>query len=63
MPIYTYRCDGCNHEFEERQRITADALVVCPECNEPKLKKIITAGSSFILKGDGWYETDFKNKS
>jgi putative FmdB family regulatory protein len=63
MPTYTYRCDGCDHEFEERQAITADALTDCPECGEAKLKRVITAGSSFILRGDGWYETDFKNKS
>lgn len=63
MPTYTYRCEQCNHEFEERQSIKDDALTECPECKEPKLKRVITAGSSFILKGDGWYETDFKNKS
>ncbi len=61
MPTYTYRCDGCNHEFEEKQKITDDALEECPECQEPKLKRLIT-NTSFILKGDGWYETDFKNK-
>jgi len=41
--------------------MTDDALVDCPECKEPKLKKVIT-GTGFILKGDGWYETDFKHK-
>ncbi len=61
MPTYTYRCQCCEHEFEEQQKITAEALVECPECNKPELKRLIT-GSSFILKGDGWYETDFKNK-
>lgn len=62
MPTYTYKCEGCDHRFEQKQRITADALVECPECNEPKLIRVITPGSSFILRGEGWYETDFKNK-
>ena len=61
MPTYVYRCEGCKHEFEQRQTMTDDALVDCPECKEPKLKKVIT-GTGFILKGDGWYETDFKHK-
>lgn len=61
MPTYVYKCEGCDHRFEQRQKMTDDALVECPECKEPKLKKVIT-GTGFILKGDGWYETDFKHK-
>ena len=34
-------------------------LVHCPECNEPALKRVISA-AAFRLKGNGWYETDFK---
>jgi len=62
MPTYTYRCDACKHEFEQQQKITDEALKECPECHESKLKRLIT-NTSFILKGNGWYETDFKNKS
>jgi predicted nucleic acid-binding Zn ribbon protein len=36
-----------------------DMLVDCPECDEPALKKLISA-AAFRLKGSGWYETDFK---
>ncbi len=61
MPTYTYKCNGCDHKFEQQQKITDEPLVDCPACNETKLKRVIT-GSSFILKGDGWYETDFKHK-
>lgn len=35
------------------------SLTDCPECNEPALRKLISA-AGFRLKGGGWYETDFK---
>jgi predicted nucleic acid-binding Zn ribbon protein len=34
-------------------------LVDCPECEQPALKRLVSA-SAFRLKGSGWYETDFK---
>jgi predicted nucleic acid-binding Zn ribbon protein len=38
----------------------ADApLVDCPSCGEPALKRLLSA-PRFRLKGQGWYETDFK---
>jgi putative FmdB family regulatory protein len=62
MPIYEYFCQACGHEHEALQKISAEPLVSCPECNEPELKKKISA-AGFRLKGGGWYETDFKNGS
>ncbi len=59
MPIYEYQCNACGHEFESIQRISDDPLKDCPECQKPKLKKLISA-AGFRLKGGGWYETDFK---
>lgn len=59
MPFYEYRCDACNHNFEALQKLSDDALVECPACNQPNLKKLISA-AGFRLKGQGWYETDFK---
>jgi predicted nucleic acid-binding Zn ribbon protein len=32
----------------------------CPECGRMQLQKLISA-PSFRLKGEGWYETDFKS--
>ena len=60
MPIYEYRCDDCDHQFEALQKISDDALTDCPECNLPVLEKLLTAGG-FRLSGSGWYETDFKS--
>jgi len=60
MPIYEYRCEGCAHELEALQKISAAPLEVCPQCQQPKLRKMVSA-PSFRLKGGGWYETDFKS--
>ncbi|MCW8921749.1 MAG: zinc ribbon domain-containing protein [Sedimenticola sp.] len=60
MPIYEYRCDACGHELEAIQKMSDAALTECPECAKPALKKMISA-AGFRLKGQGWYETDFKS--
>lgn len=62
MPIYEYQCQACGNEHEAIQKMSAEPLIVCPACNEPELKKKISA-AGFRLKGSGWYETDFKNGS
>jgi putative FmdB family regulatory protein len=59
MPIYEYQCHACGHELEAIQKFSDDPLSECPECGQPSLKKMISA-TAFRLKGDGWYETDFK---
>jgi len=60
MPIYEYVCAKCGHSMEAIQRMTDEPLKDCPECGEAALQKKISA-AGFRLKGDGWYETDFKN--
>ena len=59
MPIYEYRCGSCEFELEKLQKMSDDMLVDCPECDQPALKRLISA-VAFRLKGSGWYETDFK---
>lgn len=61
MPIYEYRCEACDHEFEAIQKISDSVLTECPQCGAPKLKKLISA-AGFKLKGNGWYATDFKDQ-
>lgn len=60
MPFYEYQCEACANRVEVLQKISDEPLVYCPKCNEPALKKLISA-AAFRLKGTGWYETDFKN--
>ena len=59
MPIYEYACKHCEHVLDVLQKISDDPLVYCPECGKPELKKLLSA-PRFRLKGEGWYETDFK---
>ena len=60
MPIYEYACVSCDHHLEALQKMSEDPLVFCPECGEESLRKKVSA-AAFVLKGSGWYETDFKN--
>ena len=59
MPIYEYQCRSCDHQFETIQRISEAPLTSCPECGVDSLRKLISP-VAFRLKGEGWYETDFK---
>ncbi len=59
MPIYEYKCDKCG-VIEVMQRITEDPLKKCPNC-EGKVERIMSH-TSFVLKGTGWYATDYANK-
>ena len=59
MPIYEYGCKNCGHTLDALQKMSDDPLVDCPECGESALKRMISA-PRFRLKGEGWYETDFK---
>jgi putative FmdB family regulatory protein len=60
MPIYEYRCGDCGHTLDALQKLSDDPLKDCPECEQPSLKRLMSA-PAFRLKGGGWYETDFKS--
>ncbi len=60
MPIYEYKCDKCG-VVEVMQRITESPLKKCPNCKS-KVERIISH-TSFVLKGSGWYATDYASKS
>ncbi|MFT4720552.1 MAG: putative FmdB family regulatory protein [Candidatus Azotimanducaceae bacterium] len=62
MPIYEYQCEECGHKLEKLMKLSDPAPVTCPACEEPGLKKQVSA-AAFRLKGSGWYETDFKTGS
>ena len=59
MPIYAYKCSACGHAKDVLQKVSDDALSVCPACSAATFTKQLTA-AGFQLKGSGWYATDFK---
>jgi putative FmdB family regulatory protein len=63
MPTYDYKCDGCGHQFEQFQSISANPLKKCPECGKSKLKRLFGTGAGLIFKGSGFYQTDYRSES
>jgi len=60
MPIYVYkREDGS--QFEITQRITEEALKLCPKTGQKVERVIFAIPAKF--NGSGFYETDYKPKS
>ena len=66
MPLYDYRCDRCDTQFEMRQSFSDDTLRFCPveggpaACTLPgegPVKKVFT-GVGISFKGDGFYKND-----
>ncbi len=62
MPTYQYKCDECDFEFEEFQKMSDAAIEICPEC-KGKTRRMISGGSGFLLKGSGFYSTEHRSES
>jgi putative FmdB family regulatory protein len=61
VPTYEYECPKCPRVFEVKQRITEPMLDVCERCGGP-IHRLLSA-TPFILKGGGWYVTDYPSES
>src|ERR1043166_1850886 len=61
VPTYEYQCTGCGREFEVRQRISEPPLTRCEQCGGA-VKRLLSP-APFILKGGGWYVTDYPSES
>ena len=57
MPLYEYQCERCRRRLEVIQSFSAKPLRKCEECGG-KLAKLISR-SGFVLKGSGWYKSDY----
>lgn len=58
MPIYEYQCPKCGRVFEEWVKSSeAHREEPCPDCGTPSPR--IISRTSFVLKGDGWYVSDY----
>lgn len=62
MPTYDYKCNDCGHIFEIFHNITEIPDITCGKCNSNNIERKISLGSGFILKGSGFYTTDYKRK-
>ena len=61
MPLYTYRCNDNDHEFQVRQRMVDDPLTECPGCGGPVRRIVSSVG--VVFKGSGFYVTDNRSST
>jgi len=61
VPTYEYECGKCRRVFEIRQRISDPPLQTCEACGGEVHRLLSPA--PFILKGGGWYVTDYPSDS
>ena len=53
MPVYEYRCQSCNKQFEYEHRMS-EKRTECEACGGA-LERLISR-TSFAFKGGGWYK-------
>lgn len=52
MTTYEYECNACGRRFERRQAMTEAPIAECPACGGD-VRRLISGGAGFILKGAG----------
>lgn len=62
MPIYEFQCSACSRVSEHIMKISDNTPEACPCCQKKNSLTKLMSRTSFVLKGQGWYETDFKGK-
>ena len=61
MPLYEFECQACGQITEMLMKISDPQPDLCSCEKKGSLRKKMSR-TSFVLKGQGWYETDFKTK-
>ena len=61
MPVYEYRCDACNIQFDLRQKFSDPPADRCPKCGGT-VRKVVSV-VSFSLKGAGWFGDGYGTKA
>ena len=61
MPLYEYRCESCEHQFEVIQKFSDPHVSICPTCGGGPVVKLISS-PAFTFKGTGFYITDYARK-
>lgn len=56
MPTYRYACPNCGKEKEEYlYKMNPNITQICPKCGAI-MERLIGAGTSFNMKGKGFYK-------
>lgn len=67
MPLYEYECEKCGATFETLQHVSARPLKTCQGlgCSNKDNGKVhrMVSASGFILKGSGWYTSDYPSEA
>lgn len=60
MPIYKYVCDHCDEAVEVLLLTAEDEEPTdCDNCGNPDCLRKVIGGTSFQLKGKGWYRDGY----
>ena len=63
MPLYEYRCEDCENEFEEMLHFSERDDPINEPCSSCKGKvQLKMSMGSFHLKGSGWYKDGYVKK-
>jgi putative FmdB family regulatory protein len=60
MPTYEYRC-AKGHRFDAFQKMSDAPVSTCPTCGE-QAERLVSGGAGFLLKGEGFYITDYRSE-
>lgn len=63
MPLYEFRCKTCGHVEEHLMKMRESYIdkIECWDCGGESIK--IPSGSSFELKGGGWFAGGYTKSS
>jgi putative FmdB family regulatory protein len=50
MPLYEYRCEACDHQYEIAQSVNANPEeTICPKCNKAQSRRLMSSFASKIV--------------
>lgn len=59
MPTYDYKCVSCGRIESHLHKMNETLNISCEDCSY-RMEKCISAGIGIHFKGNGFYETDYK---
>ena len=61
MPLYSFECESCRHEFRVLASNGSPAVPSCPVCGAKNVRRLLPR-VSIAYKGSGYYNTDYRGK-